>query len=268
MRAFAFALAASLALASASEASLALASAGEARPSRVVSLNLCTDELLLMLAAPEQIASVTHLSQSPAESAVWRQARRHRRNDGSLISTVPLRPDLLLTMGGGVRDRAGIAARLGLKTLDLPYPDSLADVKASIEQVAAAIGRDTAGRQLVRRIETLQRSAPRRQRDTIWLGGGGQSVSDTGLGAQWMRLAGYRQRRLAGERVSLEQLLVQPPEILLRSDYRGRQYSAGQRWLGHPLAGGTSRSRSVRTDGRRWTCMGPTLIAEIERLRG
>ena len=31
-------------------------------PRRVASLNLCTDELLLLLAAPEQIASVTHLA--------------------------------------------------------------------------------------------------------------------------------------------------------------------------------------------------------------
>src|SRR3712207_4435627 len=80
MRAFACALA----------ISLALASPAGAAPRRVASLNLCTDELLLMLAAPEQIASVTHLAQQPAETPLWREARRYRRNDGSLVSVVGL----------------------------------------------------------------------------------------------------------------------------------------------------------------------------------
>ena len=51
---------------------------GPAAPRRVASLNLCTDELLLALAAPEQIMSVTHLAQDPAETPLWRQARRYR----------------------------------------------------------------------------------------------------------------------------------------------------------------------------------------------
>ena len=84
-------------------ASLALAAPADASPRRVASLNLCTDELVLMIADPAQIASVTHLSQSPAETPLWRLARRHARNDGSLLSVAPLRPDLVVTMGGGAR---------------------------------------------------------------------------------------------------------------------------------------------------------------------
>ncbi len=82
-----------------------------------------------------------------------------------------------------------------------------------------------------------------------------------------MGLAGLRQRALTGDRVSLEQLLVKPPALLLRSDYRSGQYSNEQRWLSHPLARNTRRSRSLVTDGRLWTCKGPLMIAEIERLR-
>jgi len=62
-------------------------------------------------------------------------------------------------------------------------------------------------------------------------------------------------------------LLVSPPPILLRSDYRSGQYSGEQRWLSHPLAKGTRKSRSVATDGRRWTCMGPLMVHEVARLR-
>jgi iron complex transport system substrate-binding protein len=67
--------------------------------------------------------------------------------------------------------------------------------------------------------------------------------------------------------VTLEQLLLSPPSILLRSDYRSGQYSGEQRWLSHPLAKGTRRSRNLATDGRRWTCMGPLMADEVVRLR-
>lgn len=258
MRAFAFVSAASIALAAAASAS---------PPQRVASLNLCTDELLLMLAAPEQIVSVTHLSQQPAESPLWQQARRYRTNDGSLLSVAALRPDLVITMSGGGRDRTGIAQRLGISTLDLPFAASLGDVERSIAAVADALGRPAAGEHILARIRRLREGAPTSGLDTIWLGGGGRSVGAQGVEAQWMALAGFRQRLLQGDRVSLEILLARPPQILLRSDYRQGQYSGAQRWLSHPLARGTNRSRTVATDGRRWTCLGPLLIDEIHRLR-
>src|SRR4051812_20913739 len=71
MRVFASLLAISVGLA---------AARADAVPRRVASLNLCTDELALMLAAPDQIASVTHLAQQEAETPLWRQAAQHSRN--------------------------------------------------------------------------------------------------------------------------------------------------------------------------------------------
>ena len=248
--------------------SLALATPAEASPRRVASLNLCTDELLLALAAPEQIVSVTHLAQDPAETPLWQQARRYPRNDGSLLSVASMRPDLVVTMGGGARDRLRIAGRLGIATVDLPFAQSLADVEQGIRRLAGALGRAEAGETLLRRIAALKAGSPPSQIDTIWLGGGGRSVSAQGLEAQWMALAGMRQRPLQGDRVSLETLIARPPTILLRSDYREGQYSGAQRWLSHPVARRARGSRTLATDGRRWTCMGPLLIDEIERLRG
>ncbi|HVQ08760.1 MAG TPA: ABC transporter substrate-binding protein [Allosphingosinicella sp.] len=247
---------------------MALAATGAAAaPRRVASLNLCTDELVLLLAAPGQIVSVTHLAQQEAETILWRRARNHPRNDGSLLSVVAARPDLVVTMGGGARDRSRIAARLGIVTLDLPFAQSLDDVAGNVARVAEALGRPEAGAVLIRRMTALVRSRPRTRRDAIWLGGGGRTVPAAGLEAQWMALAGLRQRALQGDRVSLETLLTSPPAILLRSDYRAGQYSNDQRWLSHPAARRATRARTIATDGRAWTCMGPLLIEEIERLR-
>jgi len=234
---------------------------------KVASLNLCTDELLLALADDDQIASVTHLSKQSAETPYWQKAKRFRTNDGSLLSVAAHRPDFVLAMGGGVRDRASIAGRLHIRVLDLPYPQSLADIESSIAKVAIALGQRDRGRRLIAQLKGLERTAPARALDTIWLGGGGRTVPAAGLGSQWMRLAGLRQRALKGDRVSLEQLLVAPPRVLLRSDYRAGEYSGEQRWMSHPLAREARAGKTLSTDGRRWTCMGPSLISEIVRLR-
>jgi iron complex transport system substrate-binding protein len=233
----------------------------------VASLKLCTDELLLLIAAPRQIASVTYLSQQPLESPLWRQARQYRHNDGSLLSAAGVAPDLVVDMGGGGRDVAQIAPRIGARILLLPYPQSLADLESAIAGLSAALGRKAAGEALIARIAALRRSAPTRSRDAIWVGGGGLSIAADGLGAEWMALAGLRQRDLPRDRVTLEQLATKPPAVLLRSDYRSSQYSFEQQWLAHPLLRQGRNMRTLATDGRPWTCMGPLMIDEILRLR-
>jgi len=81
-----------------------------------------------------------------------------------------------------------------------------------------------------------------------------------------MRLAGLTQRQVAGGRVSLEDLLVRPPTVLIQSRYRAGQMSHGTAWLNHPILR-SAKSRRLKVDGRAWTCMGPLVIPEIERLR-
>lgn len=248
-------------------ATCALAGEAHAAPARVASLNMCTDELLLMLASPDQIASVTHLSQQAEEAPWWRQARRYPRNDGSLLSVSMLKPDLVLTMGGGGRDLASIAARLDIRTLDLPYPLSFNDMKRNVARVAVATGRVERGRAVLRALTAAWRSRPKRAVDTIFLSGGGRTASSVGLSADWMRLAGLEQRNVAGDRVGLEQLATAPSAILLRSDYRAHQYSDQQRWLAHPIARRAATYRTWHTDGRYWTCLGPATLGEALRLR-
>jgi iron complex transport system substrate-binding protein len=168
---------------------------------------------------------------------------------------------------GGAGDRLAIAGRLGADVVDLPFPTGLDDVAAGIRRVAAALGRPERGEALLARLAELRRTAPTHMVDTLWIGGGGRTVGADGLEAQWMALAGYRQRAVAGDQLQLETLLAAPPRVLLRSNYRQDQYSRTQAWMTHPLARARGASSSVATDGRRWTCMGPLLIDEIERLR-
>jgi iron complex transport system substrate-binding protein len=233
---------------------------------RAASLNLCTDEYLLLLAEPRQIAAVSYLARDPLETVLWRQARRYPGNRGLIEEILPLRPNLLLTSGGGGRATALLAGRLGMRTVDVPDVASLDGVADNLRKVAAALGHPARADPWIRRLEALRAEAPRRASDSIWISGGGFSLAPNSLGAQWLRLAGLRQRALPGGRASLETLLTAPPKVLVRSDYRSGQMSGGNRWLANPIVR-RSGQRQVATDGRPWTCLGPLMIPEIERLK-
>ena len=239
---------------------------GASGAARVASLNLCTDEYLLLLARPAQVVSVSYLSQDPLESPLWRTARKYKGNRGSLENVIALKPTMVLTMGGAGRATALIANRLHIRALDLPFAASLGDVEKNLKAVAAALNNAGAANPWIARIEQLRRTTPKRAPDTIWISGHGDSLAASSLGAQWLRLAGFEQRALPGGRATLETLLTRPPKVLIRSDYRSGQMSGGTRWLDNPIVRDAG-ARQIVTDGRPWTCMGPLMIAEVERLR-
>ena len=248
-------------------AGMAASAAAAAVPQRVASLNLCTDELVLLIAAPEQILSVTHLARSRHEFALWRTARRYRANDGSVVSVAGLHPDLIVTMGGPGRDRERLARRIGAKVITLPFPQSFNDLESAIDQLANALGREARGRQLLAALRGLRLSRPRTPVEGLFLSSGGLSLADGSLGAQWLSLVGVEQPRNLGARIAAERLLTDPPPLVLRSDYRNQQAARGNFWPGFRLIDESREIRTVATDGRRWTCAGPTLIPEILRLR-
>ena len=178
-----------------------------------------------------------------------------------------LRPEVLLTMGGGGGRSSGTIARaLGMRVVDLPQPSSLDGVAANLRAVAKALGDTRRANPLITKLARLRAGTRGFGVDSVYLGHGGISQTPGSLGAQWMRTAGLAQRPLSGGKATLELLATNPPRLLLISNYRSGQMSQGQRWLSHPIAARTP-SRRVTTDGRPWTCAGPLMIAEIERLR-
>lgn len=231
----------------------------------VASLNLCTDEYLLLLAKPQEVASVSFLSQEPQESPLWKLAKRHHSNRGSLEQVLARKPNVVLTMGGGGRASSLIAQRLRISAVDLRPVGAFNDVAFNLNAVAEALGDPKRAQSWLRRLSTLQNERPKQARDAIWVGGGGQSVGVPSIGADWMRLAGLKQRPVSGGRVSLEDLLVRPPAVLVQSRYRSGQMSRGKAWLNHPILR-EAKSQRLQVDGRAWTCMGPLVIPEIERL--
>ena len=224
-----------------------------------------------MLAAPEQIVSVTHLAQQEAETPLWRQARRYPRNDGSLLSVVAAaarsgRDD------GRRRAATGCASpqRLGIPTLDLPFAQSLADVGESIRAAGGRARAARGGRGAAAADDGADAQPPAARASTRSgsAAAGAPSPAERARGAM-DGAGGPRPAPDAGRpRARSRRCWSRPPAILLRSDYR-----AGPIFERPALArpsGGAARARARArspTDGRRWTCMGPLLIDEIDRLR-
>jgi len=245
-----------------------LAAPAAAAPARVASLNLCTDELALLLAAPGQLASVTFLGADPAETPVAGRAKGLHRNNGRMESVAALAPDLVLTGGGANRYAAEMARRLGARVVDVPPPTTIDELRRNVRTVARALGRETWGEALIARMDARLGMVPPRRRPAVLMSGGGYTVRPDSLAAELARHAGLEPQPFASERVDLARLLARPPEVLVVTSYRAQQRSLYQMWLGHPALRRLPRSvERLEIDGRAWTCLGPPVADEVARLR-
>lgn len=239
-----------------------------AAPARVVSLNLCTDELALLLASPGQLVSVSFLGADPEETRLASRAKGLHRNNGRMESVAALAPDLVLTGGGVNRYAAEMARRLGVRVVDAPPPLTLDELRRNIRRIASALGRASSGEAMIARMDAQLGRPPRVFRSAVLLSGGGYTVGPNSLAASLLRYAGLVQQAYPTDRVGLERLLSNPPEVIVLTHYRAYQTSNHQLWLAHPalkrLPPGT---RKLSVDGRAWTCLSPLVATDIERLR-
>jgi iron complex transport system substrate-binding protein len=236
-----------------------------AAPKRVASLNLCSDELALLLAAPGQLVSVSRLGADSHETVLAGRARGLAINRGRVTDVVALSPDLVITSGGDP-NAASTARRLGFAVLELPQPERLDDVRANVRAVAAALGRKAAGEAVVARMDAAL-AGPVPAAPALLVSGGGLTVAADGLAAEWLRHAGLVQHSVPRGQLSLERLLASPPRVMVVTEYRSNQTSLNQAWLEHPALDALKGVETLHSDGRPWTCLGPTLAPEIARLR-
>lgn len=115
---------------------------------RVASLNLCTDQLLLMLAEPGQIVGISPLTRDCWNAVLCEQAQHVPVLRPTAENVVASHPDVVL---GGVYT-AAVAMQAGreggAQVIALPPARSLTDIPAQIMVVANAIGVPERGRQL------------------------------------------------------------------------------------------------------------------------
>ena len=127
---------------------LALAPAaakGDALPKRIVSLNLCTDQILVDLVPRQRIAAVSHLAADPLVSAVAEKARGIPWTRGEAEVVLSYAPDLVIAGEYTTPATVALLERLGLKVMKVPLASDIAGLRAVTYQIADAVGaRDAA----------------------------------------------------------------------------------------------------------------------------
>jgi iron complex transport system substrate-binding protein len=94
-----------------------------AGPVRVVSQTVGTDELLLAVAEPSQIAALSYLSREPAFSAISEEAKRYPQlpKNSDLESVLKFEPTLLLCADYSRAEIVAQARRAGLKVIVIDH---------------------------------------------------------------------------------------------------------------------------------------------------
>ncbi len=123
---------------------------GAARPQRVVSQAVGTDELLLALADPAQIAALSHIAQDARFSPVAAEAKRFptiRESDAE--SVLRFRPDLVLATTFTRPETLSLLRRAGVHLVVLDRFDTLEDVYASLQLLGRELGQEARAEALI-----------------------------------------------------------------------------------------------------------------------
>lgn len=220
---------------------------GAARPApvprRIVSLNLCADQLLVGLADRGQIVALTEWARDPELSAIARQARDMPFTHRSAEEVMALRPDLVI--GAPFQTRAVLAPlkAQGLTLLELPRGEGVAAIEASITTLAAAVGHPERGMRMIARMRhALAAVGPPPGRGRVaayyqrqgYLTGTGTLVDEMFRRVGLVNLAG-RLGRPALSQLSLEEMALARPDFLILETGTRAVADRGTAALHHPL---------------------------------
>ncbi len=254
-----------------------------AQPKRVVSINMCTDQLLLAVADEEQIASLTQLSADLAETAAGAHTRRLAEaglplNNGLAEEVLPLDPDLVLAGAFSARPAATMLRSQGFRVVDLPFAQSLGDVRRNLLETARLVGQEERGagleadfgRALDALAETTLDSKPPKVAvllSGLYTHGAGTLLDDI------VKTAGLDNKAadwgITGiGKVSLEQLVSDPAEAYVFGLDPGAKVSIQASILAHPAVIALSEPRPhITVDSEYWICGSPQVLEAVRRFR-
>ncbi|MEC3859981.1 ABC transporter substrate-binding protein [Mesobacterium sp. TK19101] len=244
-----------------------------AAPQRVVSLNVCTDQLALLLAAPGQLTSVSLLSRDPRTSAMVEAARALPTNSGKAEDIVLLDPDLVLAGTFTTRATVSMLERLGYRVEVFAPINSLNDARANIARMGALLGQENRAAEVLAqfdaRLAALTDAPSRRPRVALYYALGNTAGRQTLPGdilfhAGMDNIAEARGLPFGG-RLPLEELVLDDPDLILI----GRPYGGHSRateLLDHPVLRDSGKLRRIE-DGAAWVCELPQLLDAVAEMR-
>jgi iron complex transport system substrate-binding protein len=244
----------------------------ERAPQRVVSMNLCTDQYALMLAAPGQLVSVSHVAADPLSSPMAGAAAGVHLNYGGAEQIYLLQPDLVLAHPWSDPTALAMLRRLGLNVVQVPGVERLFDIPARLAEVGALLGQEDAAQTLIRRFETdfATLSGTEPGPGAVLYGANGYTVGDGSLADEMLTRAGFR--NIAAEigrsdsgRIALELLVMAAPDLIVRSQsFPGA--SRAEEILHHPALMALIAAGAGLQDSADWTCGTPRIVNALRDL--
>jgi iron complex transport system substrate-binding protein len=244
-------------------------------PQRVVSFNLCADQLVVALADSNQIAALSPYAQDRHLSVVAERARAFPTLDWSAEGTVALGPDLVLIGPNDRRETRRMLNALNIPVADVALVTDIATARDQILSIAARLGHPERGEAMVRALDDarsrLAAVARPIAKTALVVERGGYVEGPQSLVATLLAEAGLRLPAGAppgyGGYMSLEMLLVTRPDVLVLKDPPLQAEDQGALFFTHPaVAALYPANRRIALPTRYTLCGGPALIEALDYL--
>jgi iron complex transport system substrate-binding protein len=242
-----------------------------------VSLNVCTDQLALEIAAPGQLLSLSNLSDDRTLSWHFREAAAYPKNRGLAEEVFLSHPDVVVTGEFSLHNTSALLQRLGFSVEAFPYNTELSGIPADIRRMGKALARNVEAEKLAGDFASdlaalTVRSCGETPAAIIYEQNGIAPGSGT-LADSVLRAAGFR--NLAAEQgivglapVSLERLVQARPDVILVSVDEGSLPSLADQVPQHPaLAALGSTARHAVIPAASLSCGGPFTLEALRALR-
>jgi iron complex transport system substrate-binding protein len=244
-------------------------------PRRIVSFNLCADQLVVALADSDQIAALSPYAQDRHLSAVAEQARRFPQLDWSAEGTVALRPDLVLVGPRDRRETRQMLAAIGVAVTDVALIADIDAARTQIRTAAALFGHPERGEVMVSALDAararLAAASRGISRTALIVERGGYVNGPASLAAVLLAEAGLRPPPGGpagyGGYVALESLLVIRPDFLVLKDPPAQAEDQGALFFTHPAIRTLyPAERRIALPTKYTLCGGPALIEAMDYL--
>ncbi len=247
-------------------------------PQRVVSLNLCADQLVLQLLERRRIASISFVGADPLYSPVAEEAAGIPLNHGQAEEVLRFNPDDLVVAGAFTsRATVHLLRRLGFEVLELGLPRDIPTVKAQVRRVAEALGAQARGEALLADFEQRLAEAAAEQGGpapgAVIYEANGIAIGSGELAHAALEAAGLR--NVASDRLGLsgpaplplEKLVMVSPDVLVLQVNEDAAPSIATQVLSHPALKAVKEGAvPVVIPRYLWACGGVHLAEAIARL--
>lgn len=243
-------------------------------PARVVSMNLCTDQLAMMLAAPGQLVSVSHLASDPLSSSMVEEAAAYPQNRGQAEQIFLMKPDLVLAGTYTSLASVTLLRDLGIPVVQVPPVTSLAEVTDQILLVGQSLGRESEAAALAADftagLAALSSDLPPVPAALYYPNGytvGEGTLADDVLAHTGFHNIGGSAGLTGGGTLPLERLVMAAPKVIVTSTpYPGQ--SRAEEILTHPaLALLRAKAGVSATSDADWVCGTPHILRAIAAMK-